>query len=62
MSQYWGAAFEFDTTHDFAKATPTLFLAHCKAHKTHTQKPTLPRAKNANAQPVHPADGFFFIA
>jgi len=38
-----------------------LFLAHCKAHKTHAQKPTLPRAKNANAQPVHPADGFFLL-
>ena len=35
--------------------TPTLFLAHCKAHKADTQKPTLQRAKNANAQPNHPS-------
>jgi len=33
---------------------PTPFLAHCKAHKAKTQKPTLQRAKNANAQPNHP--------
>ena len=35
--------------------TPTLFLAHCKAHKADTQKPTLQRAKNANTQPTHPS-------
>jgi hypothetical protein len=33
---------------------PTQFLAHCKARKADTQKPTLQRAKNANAQPTHP--------
>ena len=33
---------------------PTQFLAHCKAHKADTQKPTLQRAKNANALPTHP--------
>ena len=32
---------------------PTLFLAHYKAHKADTQKPTLQRAKNANTQPAH---------
>lgn len=32
---------------------PTQFLAHYKAHKANTQKPTLQRAKNANAQ-THP--------
>jgi len=31
---------------------PTLFLAHCKAHKTRNTRPTLQRAKNANAQPA----------
>lgn len=33
---------------------PTQFLAHCKAHKADTHKPTLQRAKNVNAQPTHP--------
>lgn len=33
---------------------PTLFLAHCKAHKADTPKPTLHRAKNTNAQPTNP--------
>ncbi|MEP7377903.1 MAG: hypothetical protein ABI675_31180 [Chitinophagaceae bacterium] len=33
---------------------PTLFLAHCKAHKSRTQKLTLQRAKNAKAQQTHP--------
>jgi len=32
---------------------PYAILAHGKAHKTRTQMPTLPRAKNANALP-HP--------
>lgn len=30
------------------------FLAHGKAHKTPNTSPTLPRAKNAAAQPTHP--------
>ena len=34
---------------------PSQFLAHCKAHITPTQKPTLQRAKNANALPSHPS-------
>jgi hypothetical protein len=40
---------------------PTLILALCKAHKADTQKPTLQRAKNANALPTHPADGILII-
>jgi hypothetical protein len=37
---------------------PTLFLAHCYAHKAESQNPTLQRAKNANACPPTPADEY----
>ena len=36
----------------------TQCLAHSKAHEANTQNPTLQRAKNANMQPIHPADEF----
>lgn len=35
---------------------PTLFLAHCKAHKADTQKPTLQRLKMPTHSPPTPAD------
>ena len=40
---------------------PTQFLAHCKAYKA-DKKPTLQRAKNANAQPTRPADEYLYTS
>jgi len=38
-------------TVETCRPDPTLFLAHCKAHKAAHKKPALQRAKNASAQP-----------
>ncbi|SFQ55426.1 hypothetical protein SAMN05444277_1251, partial [Parafilimonas terrae] len=53
MSPYWDTAFQF--THLITlPPNPTLFLAHCKAHKTTTKIQPCKELKMPTHSPAHP--------
>ena len=53
--QYMDTGFQFDTTHDFDDVTHIIFGTWQGILNPDT-KPTLPEAKNANAQPIHSSE------